>query len=88
LYLQEIIYGLTNHIKVDPEQSLLTTNSRSYNQRIMSFGVNINFKKKNMKNIISKIFIAFMALFMMVGCSQDFLDPNQQMLFHPDVVYF
>jgi hypothetical protein len=48
----------------------------------MSFGVNIIFKKKNMKNIISKIFIAFMALFMMVGCSQDFLDDqNQQMLF-------
>jgi hypothetical protein len=48
----------------------------------MSFGVNINFKKKYMKNIISKIFIAFMALFMMVGCSQDFLMiQNQQMLF-------
>ncbi|WP_339918649.1 RagB/SusD family nutrient uptake outer membrane protein [uncultured Flavobacterium sp.] len=41
-----------------------------------------------MKNIISKIFIAFMALFMMVGCSQDFLDdPKPTDAVSPDVVF-
>jgi hypothetical protein len=38
-----------------------------------------------MKNIISKIFIAFIALFMWWDVVKIFLDPKQ-MLFPPDVV--
>ncbi|WP_339918650.1 TonB-dependent receptor [uncultured Flavobacterium sp.] len=45
LYLQgDNLWTYQSHKGIDPEQSFAgTTNSRSYNQRIMSFGVNIEF---------------------------------------------
>jgi hypothetical protein len=77
LYLQaDNLLTWQSHKGIDPEQALSgNTNSRSYNQRIVSFGVNLEFKKKidKMKNIF-KILFAFMALVMLAGCSEEFLD--------------
>ena len=45
LYLQaDNLFTIQSHKGIDPEQDLSgSTNSRSYNQRVVSFGINLEF---------------------------------------------